>query len=154
MIKIRSALVALVALLAFIAFGGHIYELCASHASAVLSAIAAVSLGLAGTVTYKTPTTSQPTAAQMQKLSKLTCSVALADGAASQAIVHNWGLTSPELADLYPIVNYYATTAGTGWPGVSFSFPDGNTVVLNKNTNAGSGATWTVVLDRPHTNSL
>lgn len=117
-----------------------------------------------GTValTYLTPNvnggptlggTVPPTATQAANFSTLAVQASTADGDTSIAIVHNWGLSTADLAAGYPVTIWTLDTAGTAVP-VLTGFKAGsaaNTLTITKASAAGSGGTILFTLARPHT---
>jgi len=117
------------------------------------------------TLTYNTPAqnapialtlggTVPPTAAQAQYINILTVQVNAADGDLSIAIVHNWSLTTAQIAAGFPMVDTrLITTGGTALPILSgyYTGSAANTFTLTKASAAGSGGTYLVTLQRPNT---
>lgn len=124
-------------------------------------------IGFAGTVvlTYLSPNLSPggptialggtvpPTANQAANINTLGVLASTADSDTSIAIVHNWGLSTADLAAGYPIIDARLDTAGTAAP-VLTNFYTGsaaNTLTVTKASAAGSGGTIVFKLQRPST---
>ena len=105
------------------------------------------------TVTYAHPVAgaSAPTAAKAARFNLLTATVNMADGDTTATITHNWRLSTAKLAKLFPLVTVYAAVAGTAAAILSVALTDSLTVTLTKVSAAGSGGTFVVILQRPHT---
>lgn len=108
------------------------------------------------TVTYKYPVSGlvAPTAQQVRVLSMVTATLNWGDTDTSATITHNFGLSSAELADLFPVPVVYAI-ALNGSPSAPAPFvnlTDGNTITITKSSVTNSGGTFNVVVFRPHTN--
>ena len=108
---------------------------------------------LAGvTVTYAYPVTGTvaPTVAQARHCNALTAKVVFADGDTTATITHNWQESTTALAELSPWCRVYNDTLGTALPYLSFVLTDSVSVALLKAAGNGTGGTFVVILERPH----
>jgi len=112
---------------------------------------------MAATVTYAFPVagTTPPTAAQAFNCNSLTANVTFLDADTTALITHNWGLTTAQLNNLWPWADFYPSALGTATVAIYMSLALTNSVAvtLNKATTGagtGVGATWVVILERPH----
>jgi hypothetical protein len=114
-------------------------------------------------VTYLTPATVggptlggtfPPTAAEsaVQQLNALVADVSgILESDTTITVVHNWGLSTAELAAGYPLVSaILLSTGGTVQPILTYS-KAANTLTVTKNAAAGNGGTIEFQLLRPHT---
>lgn len=127
-------------------------------------------IGIAGTVvlTYLTPNlgpgvspaitlggTVPPTATQAGNINSLSVLATAADADTSIAIVHNWGLSTADIAAGYPLVSITLDASGTAAPVFTGTHTGSaaNTLTITKANAAGSGtaATYLFQLSRPHT---
>lgn len=139
-----------------------------SGAGALKFVIGALSLALAVgatvTLTYNTPAqnapialtlggTVPPSAAQSQYINILSVQASVADGDLSIVLVHNWSLTTAQIAAGFPLVRVDLITAGTAVPTLTgwYTGSAANTFTITKASAAGSGATYLVTLQRPNT---
>jgi len=125
----------------------------ATIAGAVMAAGAAFVAGTA-TVTYLYPVAgaTAPTAAQIRLLSLVTVQVHFGDTDTSAVLTHNFGESTAENADGFPLIDWWITAPGTVVPLISFAFTDTNTVTITKASTTGTNCTIEVALLRPHTN--
>ena len=109
-------------------------------------------LALGGAVTYAYPVAgaTAPTAVQAANASVLTATVVMADTDASVVVTHNWGLTTAQLAALFPFIELRRTAQGATPIATLAVATDGNTVTISKGTAGGSAFTGVVVIQRPH----
>jgi hypothetical protein len=107
------------------------------------------------TVTYKYPVSGlvAPTAQQVRALSMVTAVLNWGDTDTSATITHNFGLSSAELADLFPapLVYAIALNGSPSAPAPFVNLTDGNTITITKSSVTNSGGTFNVVIFRPHT---
>jgi hypothetical protein len=110
------------------------------------------SMGIIGsTVTYLTPGsgTTAPTAAQAANVQSEAVTVNFADADTTATITHYFQASTYALALLRPWVQFYAVSAGTAYPALSWAL-NANTLVITKgNTTTGSGGTYNVIIQRP-----
>lgn len=116
----------------------------------VLASTVALALGVTVTYAYPVAGGTAPTSKQAKRRNMLTATVIMADGETAAVVTHNWGLSNAELADLFPVVTWNYVTPGTSPALLSFSRAT-NAVTINKGTGTGSGGTFEVNLERPHT---
>jgi len=104
------------------------------------------------TVTYAYPVSgvTAPTAQQTNRKNLVTAVVIIGDSDTTTVVTHNWGLSTAELADRFPIIVWNYVTPGTAPLLLSFSRA-ANVVTLVKPSGAGTGATFEISLLRPHT---
>lgn len=104
------------------------------------------------TVTYAYPVsgTTPPTSAQAVNSNLLTATVNAADGDTTWTITHNWGLSAAQLANLWPLVHVYVQVSGTAGPLITAALTNSNVVTFGKSSSAGTGGTYVVELQRPH----
>lgn len=108
---------------------------------------------MAVTVTYAYPVagTVPPTATQAFNSNMLTCQVNALDADTAITITHNWGLSAAQIANLWPTIKTYLNTSGgTAAPLLTYSIASSVAVVITKVSASGTGGTYTVVLERPH----
>ena len=130
-----------------------VLTLCAVAAAGhPLSAVLGLGLALAGTVTYAYPVvgSTAPTATQDAGGSALTARIVMADGDTTQAVVHNWNLTTAQLAALFPFCSLRLEATGTGPGAVLINITDSSTVTVTKASAVGSSFTGVLVIQRPH----
>jgi hypothetical protein len=65
-------------------------------------------------------------------------------------VTHNWRLSTAKLAKLFPLVSIYWTLPGTAAAIVSVALTNSLAVTITKVSATGSGGTFTVILQRPH----
>ncbi len=112
---------------------------------------------MAVTVTYSispsTVGTTPPTQAQAATMRRLGVQVAFgADTDTTALVTHNWSFTTTQLANLQPLIAFYAEASGTAAGLFSVQHNTGpNTITVSKgSTVAGSGsATMTLQLMYP-----
>lgn len=105
------------------------------------------------TVVYAYPVSGATAPTQLQALNcnMLTATVQFSDADTTATITHNWKLTAAQLANLWPVVASYISTAGTLAVNYTFALTDSSTVTVAKaSTATGAGSTLTVNLQRPH----
>lgn len=103
-------------------------------------------------VTYALPVpgTTPPTAAQVARKSMVTAQVSMVDTSTTVVITHNLGLTTAQLASLFPLVTVNVETPGTAIPSFVIARTNSVSITLSKLSAAGSGGTYTVVIQRPN----
>lgn len=160
MMTIRNSLAGLLllAFLAIPAFAGTA-EFRSDHtADWIVYGLSAIGLLGTVTITYKfqlpgasslTSSITAPTAVQAASLSSLAMTVFMSDTEVSGTITHNWKLSTNALALLCPWPLWYWTTFGTA--GISWALTDSSTVTITKLSGTGSGGTFNVILQKPHT---
>jgi hypothetical protein len=90
-----------------------------------------------------------PTAAQAALLNSITATVNYPDGDTTATLTHNWGFTANDVSANKPWINWYIqNTQGTGIP--VFNISNTNAVVMTKSSGTGTGSTFIVILQRPH----
>ena len=111
-------------------------------------------------LTYLTPAviggptlggTVPPTAKEAQYLNELSVKAWAQDSDTSIVVVHNWGLSTEEIAAGFPLVNVRLLTAGTDVPLFTAWSSAADAVTITKANAAGSGGTVILDLLRPHT---
>lgn len=100
--------------------------------------------------TYPVAGTTPPTVAQAAAVNSLSCQIAMLDEDTAALITHNWQLTSAQLANLWPWLRWYLSTAGTAIPILSFALTNSVLVTITKVSAAGSGGSYNFILERPH----
>ena len=111
------------------------------------------SLGIIGsTVTYLGPGsgTTAPTAAQASNVQSMSATVNFADADTTATITHNFNSSTAALAALRPCVSLYCASGGTAYPALSWALGANAVVITKGNTTTGSGGTYNVVIQRPH----
>lgn len=133
-----------------------------AHSNVWKVVIGLLALGMAGMViTYLTPAeiggptlggTFAPTATQALQFNYLVASVAgILESDTTVTLVHNWGLSTAELAAGCPFISaILSTTGGTVQPIYTYSSA-ANTLTVTKNAAAGNGGTTVFQMLRPHT---
>ncbi len=79
----------------------------------------------------------------------LTAQVITNDADTTAVITHNWQLTTAQLNNLWPTIQWYLAVAGTANPILSFALTNSIAVTMTKNSSVGTGGTYTVILMRP-----
>lgn len=104
------------------------------------------------TVTYAYPVSGNtaPTAVQAFNSNMLTANVVMVDADTTAVLTHNWNLSTAQLANLWPTIQYYAGVAGTVVPILSFALTNSVSVTMTKVSASGSNGTYVVILMRPH----
>ena len=117
-----------------------------------LAILSAVGFAFAGAVTYAYPVAgaTAPTAAQDALQVSVTARVVMADGDTSQDVVHNWNLTTGQLAALFPFVCLRLEAVGASFVPILVNIKDSSTVTVSKAGSVGSAFTAVIVILRPH----
>jgi hypothetical protein len=107
---------------------------------------------MAVTVTYAYPVAgaTAPTAAQALLVNSVTAQVNMADADTTATVTHNFGLAAADPANLFPLVDINVSSPGTVVPILSVVLTNTNAVVINKVSAAGSGGTYNVLIQKPH----
>jgi hypothetical protein len=147
--KSTKALFGLVALVLAVTVGAALFG--QFHRAVELVASFSLLVGVV-TVTYAFPVSgiTAPTAIVMSKHAMLTATVAMADADTTATITHNWGLSTAQLADRFPVIIWNYVTAGTVPALLTFSRA-ANAVTVTKPNLANTGGTYEFTLLRPHT---
>lgn len=106
---------------------------------------------MAGTVTYNWPGTAGTTVPQTapNPASIVKAQVVFADADTIATILHNWNLSTAELAAQFPLCIVNASTSGTAPLTFAVSWASSVALVLTKANVAGSGGTFDVAVLRP-----
>lgn len=149
----RSIAFAIVALLALAGIGAAVHA--GTPPGHILAGLAGI--GLFGTIvvpTFLVPNTGTfaPTAAQVSisTLNTVVAQCIFADADTVATITHNLGISLADLTKGYPRITARLQGGGTFPVLLSFT-PTVNSITVDKpSTAAGSGGTWIVIIDRPH----
>lgn len=110
---------------------------------------------MAQTITYAYPVagTTAPTALQALGCNAVTATLTWSDSETSAAIVHNFKLSTAQLANLFPFVQIYVRSDSTGTlqptTGYTVALTDSSTVTIGKTTVVGTQGSLTIVIMRP-----
>jgi hypothetical protein len=110
-------------------------------------------MGIIGsTVTYLGPGsgTTAPTTTQAANAQSLAATVNFGDADTTATVTHNFQSSAAALAALRPWVQIYAASAGTAYPALSWALGANAVVITKGNTTTGSGGTYNVIIQRPH----
>ncbi len=123
--------------------------------SQALNVVSIVALGLAGvvTVTYERPVqgTTAPTAAQSANCNMVTAQVFMDQTDTTAVVVHNFGISTTDLAQLFPVPVVYYRNANTAPVVVSIDISNTNQITITKVSANGSQGTFNVIILRPNT---
>jgi hypothetical protein len=103
--------------------------------------------------------TNPPTGAQAAQSPKLVVTVGMLLADLQATVTHNWGLgaSTPSYFDpevIGPVWINGPVGGGTNVPLVTFSWPNTNTIQINKLGVAGTDGTFVIYLRRPHSTGL
>jgi hypothetical protein len=103
---------------------------------------------------YPVSGTVAPTILQALGCNMLTAQAVFVDadatGSGGAVITHNWQLSTAQLANLWPTVQWYSSPGGTLAPVIAVALTNSIAVTVTKTSPAvGSGGTYTVILLRP-----
>jgi hypothetical protein len=97
--------------------------------------------------------TTAPTAAEALHFNSLSATVFMGDTDTTVDLTHNWGLSTTALAYLQPWAQVYPQATAAVTLVLAFVALATNSVTLNKNSLTGSGGIFTVLLQRPFSES-
>lgn len=103
------------------------------------------------TVTYAYPVAGSvaPTAAQAFNSNMLTATIVANDADTTAVVTHNWGLSTAQLNNLWPTLQWYTSVASTVLPIISWALTNSVSVTMTKVSASGSNGTYVVILMRP-----
>lgn len=108
---------------------------------------------MAQTITFQYPVvgTVAPTQLQALGVNMVTATLNWSDSETSAAIVHNFKLSTTQLANLWPvvIVDVRSDSTSTVVPLIAVALTDSSTVTISKPTTVGTQGTLIVVIMRP-----
>ena len=99
--------------------------------------------------TYPGSGTTPATAAQAAGASVQTATISFLDADTTVTVTHNWNFDTTALARGLPLIGSVVSAAGTA-PALVAVASAANTVVFAKAAGAGTGGTFLVSLQRPH----
>ena len=120
-----------------------------------LNVLSIVGFGLAGVVvvTYERPVVglTAPTVAQAANCNMVNAVVFMDQTDTSAVVVHNFGISATDLAQLFPVPIVYYRNANTAPVAVSIDISNTNQITITKISANGSQGTFNVIIMRPNT---
>ena len=108
---------------------------------------------MAQTITYTYPVagTTAPTLAQALLCNMVVATVNWSDSEITARLTHNWGLSSTQAGNLWPvtIIDYLAGSTTTLPQAITVTYTNTNVITLTKSTVVGGQGTLVVTLLRP-----